>query len=277
MLQMPQIVLHVLDRFFQQQRQLVQGQGVVQQEVNELFAVHTANVAGRRASFALKAAGAGLSTMLLVLSTAPGGIMAAPPASLELPAPRLSGTLALEQLLAQRRSVRTFVRAPLSLPELGQLLWAAQGISHPEGLRTAPSAGAIYPLEIYAVVGQVEGLAPGVYHYRPRRHDLQKIRDGDAREALARAALQQSWLADAAAVIAVAAVFERAAWKYGARAPRYVQMEAGHAGQNLLLQAEALSLGAVVVGAFDDSAVAAVLGLADDTQPLSLIPVGKKR
>jgi SagB-type dehydrogenase family enzyme len=196
------------------------------------------------------------------------------PEMIALPAPAGSATEPLHQLMMQRRSVRSFGAAPLSLAQLGQLLWAAQGITHPEGLRTAPSAGALYPLELYAVVGAVDGLKPGVYHYRPDEHQLSKVADGDRREPLARAALGQSWIAEAAVVIAFAAIFERTTRKYGERGVRYVHMEVGYAGQNLHLQASALGLGTTVVGAFDDDEVSAVLGLPERTQPLTLMPVG---
>ncbi|NIR60377.1 MAG: SagB/ThcOx family dehydrogenase [Gammaproteobacteria bacterium] len=199
------------------------------------------------------------------------------PALHDLPEPRLAGAHPLERLLAQRRCVRSFANAALSLAELGQLLWAAQGITDPEGLRTAPSAGALYPLELYSVVGAVDGLEAGIYRYRPEGHQLKQTAAGDRRGPLARAALGQSWLGDAAVVIALAAVLERTSRKYGRRAERYVPMEVGHAGQNLFLQAEALDLAAAVVGAFDDGEVATVLGLPAGAQPLSLMPVGKKR
>lgn len=191
-----------------------------------------------------------------------------------LPSPAGSATEPLNQLVMQRRSVRSFGAAPLSLAQLGQLLWAAQGITHQEGLRTVPSAGALYPLELYVVVGAVDGLKAGVYHYRPDGHQLSKIAEGDRRQPLARAALGQSWIAEAAVVIAIAAIFERTTRKYGERGVRYVHMEVGHAGQNLHLQASALGLGTTVVGAFDDDEVAAVLGLPERTQPLTLMPVG---
>lgn len=205
-----------------------------------------------------------------------GASSAASPPSIELPPPRLSGAVSLEEVLAQRRSVRSYAEAPLSLEELGQLLWAGQGVTHRRGLRTAPSAGALYPLELYAVVGSLEGLEAGIYHYRPGGHSLTKVADGDRRRSLARAALHQSWVKEASVVIVFAAVVERTRRKYGRRAERYVHMEVGHAGQNLFLQAEALGLATVVVGAFKDDDVSAVLGLPARTRPLSLMPIGKK-
>ena len=206
----------------------------------------------------------------------PGGVMAESGDTIALPAPDRSGIRPLETLLHQRRSVRDYTDTPLSLADAGQLLWAAQGITHPRGLRTAPSAGALYPLELYLVAGRIDGLTAGVYHYRPDGHRLQAMHDGDLRGRLARAALGQSWLADAPLTVVIAAVYERTARKYGERAGRYVHIEAGHAAQNLFLQAGALELDTVVVGAFDDNAVASLLRLPGDMQPLLLMPVGAR-
>jgi SagB-type dehydrogenase family enzyme len=165
--------------------------------------------------------------------------------------------------------VREFTEDPLNLGELGQLLWAAQGTTHPDGYRTAPSAGALYPLEVYAVIQE------GVYHYDPQGHRLSLHRQGDARSALHAAALQQEPVLEAPVVFVIATVYERTGKKYGVeRGPRYVHLEAGHAAQNLLLQAVALGLGAVPVGAFYDDKVKAILALPADQQPLYLIPVG---
>ncbi len=194
---------------------------------------------------------------------------------ISLPPAVLESTRSLERALARRRSVRELAATRLSLAEAGQLLWAAQGITHPDGLRTAPSAGALYPLECYLMAGSVDGLEPGLYHYRPQGHGLEKVRDGDRRRALAGAALDQRWVQEAPAVVVIGAIVARTTGKYGERGVRYVHIEVGHAGQNVLLQATALGLGAVVVGAFRDDAVREVLGLPADVQPLSLIPVGK--
>lgn len=193
-----------------------------------------------------------------------------------LPEIVISGETSLPQLLRQRRSVREYQEVSLNLSEMGQLLWAAQGITHPQGLRTAPSAGALYPLELYVVVGDVEGLTPGIYHYDPSEHQLTLTASGDQRKRLARAALGQSWIRDAAAVVVFTAIYKRTTRKYGRRGERYVHIEVGHSGQNLYLQAEALGLGTVVVGAFDDEEVAAVLRIPTDVKPLILMPVGKK-
>ncbi len=196
--------------------------------------------------------------------------------TLALPEPDRSGRHPLETLLQQRRSVRDYPDRSLSLSDMGQLLWAAQGITHWRGLRAAPSAGALYPLELYVIAGRVDSLPAGVYHYQPDGHRLLAKRRGDRRYGLAQAALGQSWLADAAAVVVFAAVYERTARKYGERAVRYVHMETGHAAQNLFLQAGALGLDTVTVGAFDDDAVAALLQLPADARPLLLMPVGGK-
>ena len=195
---------------------------------------------------------------------------------ISLPKPTKTSEKSLEQLLEQRRSARAFRKAPLRLAEVGQLLWAAQGISDPQGFRTAPSAGALYPLELYVVAGAVDGLPPAVYHYHPKGHRLVETSDGDRRQALARAALGQSWVRDAAAVVVFAAIFKRTTRKYGNRGVRYVHMEVGHAAQNLFLQAEALGLGTVVVGAFDDEEVNTKLQLPSNMQSLMLMPVGRK-
>ena len=195
---------------------------------------------------------------------------------LELPKPALTGEIPLEQLLAQRRSVREYPDTALSLAEVGQLLWAAQGTTHAEGLRTAPSAGALYPLELYVVAGSVEGLAHGVYHYEAGHHQLVKSGDDDVREALARAALSQSCVSEAPAVIAFTADYTRTTKKYGDRGRRYVDMEVGYASENVFLQAEALGLATVPVGAFEDEKVAGLLRIPGELQVLLMMPVGRR-
>ena len=193
-----------------------------------------------------------------------------------LPEPSVTGTTSLEQLIAQRRSRRDYQNTALELAEIGQLLWAAQGITHVRGLRAAPSAGALYPLELYVVTGRIEGLAHGMYHYDSRQHQLIKTSGGDLRDALTQAALSQSWMKHAPAVIVFTADYERTTGKYGKRGKRYVHIEAGHAAQNLFLQSESLGLATVVVGAFNADVVARVLRLPADLQPLLLMPVGRK-
>ncbi|MBZ5513773.1 MAG: SagB/ThcOx family dehydrogenase [Acidobacteriia bacterium] len=190
----------------------------------------------------------------------------------QLPPPEQKGRISVEEALARRRSVREFTREALSERELSQLLWAAQGITHPDGLRTAPSAGALYPLEIYVAT------TSGFYHYEPKGHRLVQLSDRDLRAAVRRAALEQEAITQAPAVFVIAAVYERTSRKYGpARTPRYVHMEAGHSAENLLLEAAALGLGGVPIGAFDDDALHGALALQGDCRPLYLIPVGHPR
>ena len=196
---------------------------------------------------------------------------------IKLPEPHQDSHISVESALWRRRSVREFRREALPLADVSQLLWATQGITNPEGRRTAPSAGATYPLEVFLVAGKDGGVPAGVYRYRPRQHDLVCLAEGDRRTKLAAAALDQNWLNDAPVTIAIAAVYERTARKYRQRAERYVHMEVGHAAQNVHLQAVALGLGTVVVGAFDDAEVKRVLILADNEHPLCLMPVGKPR
>lgn len=213
------------------------------------------------------------SFLLLPWLFAPAAVAA--PVMIKLPAPQLKGTVPLEQALQKRRSVRSYSDSPLELGEVAQLTWATQGITNAQGFRTAPSAGALYPLELYLVAAEVEGLEPGVYHYLPGKHALEQIASGDRRWELSAAAYMQSPVRKAPAVFVIAGVKARTARKYGGRSERYVWIEAGHAGQNLLLQATALGLGSVIMGAFSDSAVKKVLGLKGEEQPISLLPVGR--
>lgn len=195
---------------------------------------------------------------------------------ISLPSPTVSGSSSIEQLLTQRRSTRDYKPAALELAEISQLLWAAQGITHSQGFRTAPSAGALYPLELYVVANQVNGLAKGFYHYDPGQHQLLSTGTGDIQALLSQAALSQECVQQAPAVVVFTAEFKRATSKYGDRGNRYVHIEVGHAAQNLFLQAESLGLGTVDIGAFDDDMVARVLKLPGELQPLLLMPVGRK-
>jgi SagB-type dehydrogenase family enzyme len=194
---------------------------------------------------------------------------------IELPPPQLTGTFSVEQALYERRSHRAYGDAPLTLTELSQLLWAAQGVTHPEGWRTAASAGGMYPLELLAAVGNVLHLEPGVYRYYPDRHTISLLVPGDRRAELSAAAVNQQAVAQGAAVLVLAGVYERTAVRYGERAERYVHMEVGIASQNLHLQATALGLGTVFIGAFDSEQTSLILGLAEDERPLALMPVGR--
>lgn len=194
-----------------------------------------------------------------------------------LPEAEYGGDMAVEEAIKERRSVRDFSRDGLALDDISQLLWAAQGVTGKRGFRSAPSAGALYPLELYIVAGDVDGLSPGVYRYRHSKHDLVLVTSGDHRRQLAKAALGQDWVRRAPAVLVIAGVYRRTMGKYGQRGRRYVHMEVGHAAQNIYLQATARGLGAVMVGAFDDGEVQEVLALPDDHEALGLMPVGHKR
>ncbi|MDG6257148.1 MAG: SagB/ThcOx family dehydrogenase [Methanomicrobiaceae archaeon] len=192
----------------------------------------------------------------------------------ELPGPARESGAAVEEALFGRRSVRNFSERSLTLQELGQLLWACQGITDPRGYRTAPSAGALYPLEVYAVASSVDGLHPGVYRYVPEGHELHRIIDGDVSSALYIAALSQTAVGDAPASIVICAVPDRTTAKYGDRGVHYVYMEAGHAAQNIYLQAFSLDLGTVSIAAFDDARVQQILNLSPGEVPLYIMPVG---
>jgi SagB-type dehydrogenase family enzyme len=195
---------------------------------------------------------------------------------IKLPEPRYESETSVEEALLQRRSIRAYSGENLTIEEVSQLLWAAQGITASWGGRTAPSAGALYPLELYVVVGTVEGLESGVYRYRPEKHELEKVKDGDVRAELADAALDQECIQDAAINIVFTAVYERTTGKYGERGIQYVYMEAGHTAQNVYLQADALDLGTVTIGAFSDSDVTDVVGVQEQENPLYIMPVGRK-
>lgn len=179
------------------------------------------------------------------------------------------------RLLFGRRSVRSFAPGELSLKEVAKTLFAAQGITKGGRFRTVPSAGALYPLEVYLVAGQVEGLEPGVYKYLPQSHALRLVQTGDHRTELARASLNQSWIARAQSVVVISAVYERVTNKYGPRGEMYVHMEAGAAAQSLSLQATALGLGTTLVGAFQDEEVRRLLGCPKDEAPLLVLPLGR--
>lgn len=190
--------------------------------------------------------------------------------TVKLPTAKRTGRVSLEEALARRRSVRDFAGTALSDAELSQLLWAAQGITQRSlGLRTAPSAGALYPLEVFL------STQAGVFQYEPETHQLHQLNSTDVRNALFKAALRQESVRDAPAVFAIVGVYERTAKKYGStRARRYVHIEAGHAAQNLLLQAVTMDLAAVPIGAFEDDKVKRVLALPRTHEPLYLVPVG---
>ena len=196
---------------------------------------------------------------------------------IKLPNPRLKGLMSVEEAISGRRSVREFSSTPLSLEDLSQLLWAAQGITEPEsGGRSAPSAGATYPLELFVFVKEngVKGVEYGVYRYRPLDHSLIKVASEDRVKSLMEAALYQEFINDAPLNIVIAAKYERTTARYGSRGVRYVHIEVGHVGQNISLEAVSLGLASVVVGAFNDNLVKKLIDEA--AEPLYIIPVGHK-
>jgi len=209
---------------------------------------------------------------------------------IDLPPPRLDSDFSVEKTLAQRRSIRDYSNASIALELLSQLLWACQGVSSEltyqrDGktirlpLRTAPSAGALYPLEVFVVVSRVSGLEPGLYHYIPGNnsndHRLEMLQSGEKASDLADAALGQDCIKNAAATFIICSVVQRTAVKYGERAEQYVLIEAGHAGQNICLQAQALDIGTVTVGAFHDEKIRRLIGT--EAKPVYIICAGKKK
>ncbi len=194
--------------------------------------------------------------------------------------------MSLEETIASRRSVRRYHAESLTLSQLSQILWSAQGITGTGKLRAAPSAGATYPLEIFTVVGKQgviasgakqpqEELQAGIYHYNLDSHSLSLHLRGDLRRDLAKAALDQGFIIDAPVDIIICALYPRISYTYGRRGERYVHMEVGHVGENIHLQAVALGLATVEVGAFDDEEVRKVLGLEEQIKPLYIMPIGK--
>lgn len=189
-----------------------------------------------------------------------------------LPKPKIKGEMSVEEAIKGRRSVRSYAPTEISEEAVSQLLWAAQGITdEARGLRASPSAGALYPLEVYLVKKS------GIYRYIPEGHKLELISGKDVKRDLAVAAYNQNFVEKADIDIVICAVYERVMVRYHERATRYTDMEAGHAAQNVFLQAVALGLDSVAVGAFIDEAVSGVLGLPEDVKPLYILPVGYKK
>ena len=203
------------------------------------------------------------------------------PDIIKLPKPKLESKVSVEEALQGRRSTRFYKNGPLSLSEVSQLLWAAYGVTKKMsgfrgGLKTAPSAGATYPLEIYLVAGNVTDLLKGIYRYIPENHTLKKVYTGDKRSELCAAAHGQSMVRNAPASIVYTAIYERATGRYGVRGKdRYVCMDLGHSAQNVYLQAYTLGIGTCAVGAFDDNAVKSVMPISKNEFPLYIMPLGK--
>jgi len=190
--------------------------------------------------------------------------------NVQLPKPDETGEMTLEKAVAQRRSMRDYLPEPLTLVEISQLCWSAQG-QRTQRFRTVPSAGATYPLELFVVSSD------GLFHYLPDKHALEELITDDLRSELAAAAWGQEFIEQAAVTFVLAAEFARTTGQYGERGIRYVYMEAGHAAQNIHLQAEALGLGSVAVGAFDDDAVGKVLSLPEHLEAIYMVVVGRCR
>lgn len=217
------------------------------------------------------------------------GVLRSPPVSdtqkigqeiIHLPEPKLSGPISLEEAIKERRSRREFSQEPLTLEHVAQILWSAQGITDKvKGFRAAPSAGALYPLDIYIVVSEngVKGVKAGVYHFNPEEFVLEKVLTSEVRSDLMAACLSQEAVAEAPVNLVITAEYERTMQKYGERGRHYVYLEAGHAAQNIYLQIETLGLGTVSIGAFSDSGVGQILQLPEEYQPLYVMPIGHRR
>ena len=198
-------------------------------------------------------------------------------AVMKLPPPKMEGTVSVEQVIKQRRTVRAFMSQALDLNQLSQLLWAAHGITENNGFkRAAPSAGALYPMDVYVVVGQnsVAQIEAGIYHYEPNGHVLSLIVKSDLRKVIARASLSQMWMTQAPISLLITAEYKRVNVKYGERGVRYAMIEAGHIGQNLFLQTEALGLKAGIVGAFHDIELIEAMNIPHSHEPLLIMPIG---
>jgi SagB-type dehydrogenase family enzyme len=194
--------------------------------------------------------------------------------------PKTDGQVSVEKAISTRRTIRSFTADSLSPEAFSQLLWAGYGITQKGGIkRAAPSAGALYPMDLYAVLGDegVAGFKAGVYHYDVQEHGVSLVAEGDLRNDLARASLSQTWMSRPPLNLVITAEYGRITLKYGERGFRYAMIEAGHMGQNIFLQAEALGLGAGIVGAYDDLEVIRVLKIPKSHEPLLIMPVGHKR
>ncbi|OQA92034.1 MAG: nitroreductase A [Elusimicrobia bacterium ADurb.Bin231] len=196
--------------------------------------------------------------------------------TIKLPQPKYAGSVSLEEAISKRRSVRNYENASLTIEEVSQLLWSAQGITDPvRKRRSVPSAGALYPLETYLVAGNINKIPGGIYRFNPYNNELIEIVKGDSRADVSKAALSQGSVKGAPATIIFAAVYERITTKYGDRGIKYAYIEAGHSAQNICLTAVSLNLGSVVIGAFYDEEIKSVLKMPDSETPLYIISIGK--
>ena len=183
----------------------------------------------------------------------------------------------VEEAIRRRRSIREYLRKPMTLDKLSQILWAAQGITDSQsGHRAAPSPGAKYTLELYVFAreGGVTELPAGLYHYEPASHSITRVKTGDYSAALQLAAKDQEQVGTAAAVVAITGIFERAMMKYGERGIQYALQESGSAGENIYIEATAVGLGTVMMGSFDEDEVGRLVGVEKGEKPLLLMPLG---
>jgi SagB-type dehydrogenase family enzyme len=217
-----------------------------------------------------------ICTLLLVAFTSPalaeGNKI---PGSIPLPAPKTDGKVSVEKALKERRSLRSPSETPLTIEEIGQLCWSAQGVTDDKGHRTAPSARATYPLELYVMAGAVTGMAPGLYHYEPASHSLKLLSAGDKRVDFMQKASGQAWISQAPAIFVISGNAGKQE-KMKDRAADFINIEAGLASQGFFLQATAMGLGSTFVGGFKPPEARAVLGLPDSEEVLAVLPVGRK-
>jgi SagB-type dehydrogenase family enzyme len=218
---------------------------------------------------------AGSPALAQTAATPPAAPAGAP--GIALPKPDVTGRVTLEQAIARRRSAREYAPGALTLAEVSQLMWVAQGITSPDGKRATPSARAVYPLQVWLVANDVTGLAAGIYRYLPKEHALESVVSGSQRDSMAAAARGQASIAHAAAVVAVAGDSALAAAKFRANAARWLGMEAGFVVQDVYLEATALGLGTVMVGGFEETAVRRALGVPAGWEALALMPVGRRK
>jgi len=199
--------------------------------------------------------------------------------AIKLPPPATKGAVSVEEALQNRRSTRKFANRSLELAQISQLLWAADGINNPQGKRTAPSGRAAYPIDLYLVAGErgVTSLAPGVYRYVVADHSLESVASGELRPAVAKACNSQVWIGEAPVIVVITGDIQRSAAKNGDQAALFTHLEAGFVGQNILLQAGALGLGAGVAGGFKDQPLAQALKLPGSDTPFLVMPVGHKQ
>jgi SagB-type dehydrogenase family enzyme len=196
-------------------------------------------------------------------------------ASVTLPAAKITGTVPVEKALKERRSVRAFAPGPLTLEEVGQLCWAAQGVTDDKGHRTAPSAMATYPLELYVIAGEVTGLPAGIYHYEPATHSLTLRSAGDQRAAFREKVARQDWIATVPAIFVISGVPEKMG-RMQDRGSQFLAVEVGLAAQGFFLQETALGLGSTFVGGFDPAGARTALGLPTTEDVIAVLPVGRK-